>query len=114
MDVASGKVITDMIARDRSAEFKRFSNLNHQVPDELGVHVIVANSSHKTPAAQGWLVRHPRSSLHSTPPAALGSTSSSGGSLANQQAAAPGTHRSARNSQTLLGGHVGRQSPSFI
>ena len=69
LDTASGKVITDLTARHRAAEFQRFLNLiNRQVPDELDVHVIVDNSStHKTPAVQRWLVRHPRFSLHFTP-----------------------------------------------
>jgi transposase len=69
LDTASGKVITDLTARHRAAEFQRFLNLiNRQVPDELDVHVIVDNSStHKTPAVQRWLVRHPRFTLHFTP-----------------------------------------------
>ena len=69
LDTASGKVITDLTARHRAAEFQRFLNLiNRQVPDELDVHVIVDNSStHKTPAVQRWLVRHPRFRLHFTP-----------------------------------------------
>lgn len=42
--------------------------INRQVPDELDVHVVVDNSStHKTPAVQRWLVRHPRFTLHFTP-----------------------------------------------
>ena len=69
LDTASGKVITDLTARHRAAEFQRFLNLiTRQVPDELDVHVIVDNSStHKTPAVQRWLVRHPRFRLHFTP-----------------------------------------------
>ncbi len=69
LDVASGKVITDLTSRHRAAEFQRFLNLiNRQVPDGLDVHVIVDNSStHKTPAVQRWLVRHPRFSMHFTP-----------------------------------------------
>ncbi len=69
LDTASGKVITDLTARHRAAEFQRFLNLiNRQVPDELDVHVIVDNSStHKTPAVQRWLVHHSRFRLHFTP-----------------------------------------------
>jgi transposase len=69
LDVASGKVITDLTARHRAAEFQRFLNLiNREVPDELEVHVIVDNSStHKTPSVQRWLVRHPRFQMHFTP-----------------------------------------------
>jgi transposase len=69
LDVASGKVITNLTARHRAEEFQRFLNqINREVPDELDVHVIVDNSStHKTPAIQRWLLRHPRFTLHFTP-----------------------------------------------
>jgi transposase len=69
LDVASGNVITDLTPRHRAEEFQRFLNLiNRSVPDDLDVHVIVDNSStHKTPAIQRWLVRHPRFALHFTP-----------------------------------------------
>jgi len=69
LDVASGNVITDLTARHRAEEFQRFLNLiNRNVPDDLDVHVIVDNSStHKTPAIQRWLLRHPRFTLHFTP-----------------------------------------------
>jgi transposase len=69
LDVASGMVITDLTARHRAAEFQRFLNLiNRRVPEGLDVHVIIDNSStHKTPAVQRWLLRHPRVHLHFTP-----------------------------------------------
>ena len=69
LDVASGNVIADLTARHRAAEFRRFLNLvDKTVPAELDVHVIVDNSStHKTPAIQRWLLRHPRFSFHYTP-----------------------------------------------
>src|SRR5438445_6928023 len=69
LDLASGKVIADLSARHRAAEFRRFLNLiDKSVPTELDVHVIVDNSStHKTPAIQRWLLRHPRFSFHYTP-----------------------------------------------
>jgi len=38
------------------------------VPPELDVHVVLDNSStHKTPAIQTWLLRHPRFHFHFTP-----------------------------------------------
>jgi transposase len=38
------------------------------VPVHLDVHVVLDNSStHKTPAIQRWLVRHPRFTMHFTP-----------------------------------------------
>ena len=69
LDVASGCVISDLTERHRSEEFRRFLNLiDHSVPAEFDVHVIVDNSStHKTPAIHRWLVRHPRFTFHFTP-----------------------------------------------
>jgi transposase len=69
LNVASGKVISELTERHRAEEFRRFLNLiDHSVPAGLAVHVIVDNSStHKTPAIHRWLVRHPRFTLHFTP-----------------------------------------------
>jgi transposase len=69
LDVASGKVISQMTARHRAIEFKRFlARIDQQVPAELAVHVICDNSStHKTPAIQRWLLAHPRFYVHFTP-----------------------------------------------
>jgi transposase len=69
LDVASGNVISDLTSRHRAEEFRRFLNLiDRNVPSHLDVHVVVDNSStHKTPAIQRWLVRHPRFTLHFTP-----------------------------------------------
>jgi transposase len=69
LDVASGSVIAELTPRHRAEEFRRFLNLiDANVPDHLDVHVIVDNNStHKTPAIQRWLLRHPRFTLHFTP-----------------------------------------------
>ena len=69
LDVASGQVIAEMTPRHRAEEFRRFLNLiERSVPDGLEVHVVLDNSStHKTPAIQRWLLRHPRFTLHFTP-----------------------------------------------
>src|SRR3954469_5218401 len=69
LDVASGHVIADMKPRHRAEEFRRFLNLiDRSVPTKFDVHVIVDNNAtHKTPAIQRWLVRHPRFTLHFTP-----------------------------------------------
>ena len=69
LDVASGHVISTMTARHRAAEFLAFLKLiDTIVPDQLDVHVVLDNvSTHKTPAVQRWLVRHPRFTLHFTP-----------------------------------------------
>ena len=69
LDVASGKVISQMTARHRAVEFKRFlDRVEGQVPAGLQVHVICDHSStHKTPTIQRWLLSHPRVRLHFTP-----------------------------------------------
>ena len=69
LEVASGKVISQMTPRHRAVEFKRFlDRIDQQVPAELDVHLICDNSStHKTEAIGRWLVRHPRFQLHFTP-----------------------------------------------
>ena len=69
LDVACGQVIADMTARYRAEELRRFLNLiDVAVPAHLDVHVVLDNSStHKTPAIQRWLVRHPRFTVHFTP-----------------------------------------------
>ena len=57
LDVASGKVISQLPPH-RAIEFKRFLALvDAQVPAGLDLHVICDNSStHKTPAIQQWLL----------------------------------------------------------
>jgi transposase len=69
LDVASGKVISQLTARHRADEFKRFlAQVERAVPGELALHVICDNSStHKAPAIQRWLVARPRVHLHFTP-----------------------------------------------
>jgi len=69
LDVASGKVISQMTPRHRAVEFKRFlAQVDRAVPAGLDLHVICDNSStHKTPAIQRWLLAHPRVHLHFTP-----------------------------------------------
>jgi transposase len=69
LDVATGRVHTQLHSRHRSAEFKKFLNhLNREVPDDLDVHLILDNyATHKTPEIHRWLLRHPRFELHFTP-----------------------------------------------
>ena len=69
LEVASGNVITEMTARHRAVEFKRFlARIDTQVPAGLEVHLICDNSStHYTPEIRRWLLRHPRFQLHFTP-----------------------------------------------
>src|SRR3954452_14695962 len=69
LDVSTGKVIGTLHSRHRAIEFKQFlQRLDHEVPADLDVHVILDNSStHKTPAIHTWLTAHPRFVLHFTP-----------------------------------------------
>lgn len=69
LDVATGKVIGECFPRKRAVEFRRFLvTVDHEVPVELDVHVIVDNSSiHMAPAVRRWLARHPRFHLHFVP-----------------------------------------------
>ena len=69
LDVATGRVHTQLHCRHRAIEFKKFLNhLNRQVPDHFDVHLILDNyATHKTPDIQRWLLRHPRFVLHFTP-----------------------------------------------
>jgi transposase len=69
LNLASGKVISQMTPRHRAIEFKRFlQRIDQAVPAGLDVHVICDNSStHKTPAIQRWLLAHPRFQVHFTP-----------------------------------------------
>jgi transposase len=69
LNVGTGEVITRTDRRHRAIEFRKFLDLvADQVPDDVDVHVILDNSStHKTPAIERWLKRHPRFQFHFTP-----------------------------------------------
>ena len=69
LDVHSGQVTTQLHSRHRAVEFKKFlQHLDDTVPAELQLHLILDNyATHKTPAIQRWLLRHPRFVLHFTP-----------------------------------------------
>lgn len=69
LDVATGRVIGQCRRRHRSTEFVKFlQQLDDSVPQGLDVHVILDNlSTHKTPAAHRWFLRHPRFHVHFTP-----------------------------------------------
>lgn len=69
LDVKTGKVIGECHARHRAAEFRSFlDTIDAAVPKHLDVHLILDNyATHKTPAIQRWLLRHPRFHLHFTP-----------------------------------------------
>ena len=69
LDIATGKVIGQCFPRHRSREFLKFlRTLETRVPGNLDVHLVMDNyATHKTPAVQRWLARHPRWHVHFTP-----------------------------------------------
>ena len=69
LNMATGTVITDLRKTHTAADFLTFLNkIDHEVPDDLDVHVILDNlSTHKTPAVHQWLLRHSRFHFHFTP-----------------------------------------------
>ena len=72
LELATGKVIGSLHQRHRAIEFKKFlQTLDREVPEDLAVHLILDNyATHKTPAIQKWLTRHPRFVLPFTPTSA--------------------------------------------
>jgi transposase len=68
-DIADGSVISALHRRHRHQEFLAFlKKIDKNVPAELDVHVVCDNyGTHKTPAIQAWLERHPRFHMHFTP-----------------------------------------------
>jgi transposase len=69
LDTRTGAVLGKTFRRHRAREFRQFLDLiEHNVPAQLDVHLILDNSStHKTPAIHRWLVKRPRFHLHFTP-----------------------------------------------
>jgi transposase len=69
LNTGTGEVITRTDKRHRAIEFRKFLDLvADELPDDVDVHVILDNAStHKTPAIQKWLKRHPRWEFHFTP-----------------------------------------------
>jgi transposase len=69
LEIATGRVITDIRPRHTSADFVAFLNkVNREVPRDLDVHVILDNlATHKTPTVHKWLLRHRRFHFHITP-----------------------------------------------
>jgi transposase len=67
--IADGTVISELHRHHRTAEFRKFlARIDKAVPGGLDVHLVCDNlSTHKAPASQAWLARHPRFRLHFTP-----------------------------------------------
>jgi transposase len=68
-NIADGTVISEIHRKHRAVEFRKFLiGIDKAVPAELDVHLICDNlATHKTPAINTWLTRHPRFHLHFTP-----------------------------------------------
>jgi len=68
-NIADGTVISQMHRRHSAVEFGKFlTAIDKVVPAELDVHLVCDNyGTHKTPAIQAWLARHPRFHMHFTP-----------------------------------------------
>ena len=68
-NIADGTVISELHRRHRAVEFKKFLvTIDKVVPDELDVHLVCDNlATHKTPAINDWLAKHPRLHVHFTP-----------------------------------------------
>ena len=72
LNTFDGKVISLCQERHRHQEWLRFLRLvDDATPDHKQLHLIVDNSAtHKHPAVQRWLKRHPRFHIHFTPTSA--------------------------------------------
>jgi transposase len=68
-NISDGTVISEIHRRHRAVEFKKFLiAIDKAVPVELDVHLVCDNlATHKTPAINDWLAKHPRFTVHFTP-----------------------------------------------
>ena len=68
-NIDDGTVISALHRRHRASEFTKFlATIDTEVPDHLDVHLVCDNyGTHKTPAINAWLTRHPRFHIHFTP-----------------------------------------------
>jgi transposase len=69
LDITTGKVIGQTQRKHRHQEFLRFlRTIDRATPPDLDLHLVLDNyATHKTPAIQQWLLKHPRFHLHFTP-----------------------------------------------
>lgn len=72
LDVATGKIVRECLPRHRHQEFLRFlRKLEQTVPEDLDIYLILDNyATHKHPAVQRWLQKHPRVFFHFVPTSA--------------------------------------------
>jgi len=71
LSTLDGAVIGDCMPQHRHQEFTRFlKRVDLETPSEMDLHLIVDTyATHKHPAVERWLRRHPRFHLHFTPTA---------------------------------------------
>jgi len=69
MNVATGQVVAERIARNGSVTFIGFLSVLHQaISPHLRIHLIMDNgSSHTSAATRAWLAAHPRFAVTYTP-----------------------------------------------
>lgn len=72
LNTLDGRVLATCMARHRHQEWLKFLRLiDRHTPPEKQLHLIVDNyATHKYPAVQCWLARHPRFHMHFTPTSA--------------------------------------------
>lgn len=72
LDVVTGKLLKDCMPKHRHQEFLKFMRqIEHSVPEDLSIHVVLDNySPHKHPAVKRWLELNPRVQFHFTPTSA--------------------------------------------
>lgn len=72
LNVLDGKVIGQCQPRHTHAEWLKFlRKIDRQTPKEKTLHLIADNyATHKHPAVQKWLAKHPRFNMHFTPTSA--------------------------------------------
>lgn len=69
MDVATGKVTANDVARNDSAHFVAFlEQIDSTIDPTMDIHVVMDNgSSHRSKVTKKWLAGHPRFVVHHTP-----------------------------------------------
>ncbi len=72
LNILDGQVIAQCQPRHRHVEWLKFlRQIDRETPSEKALHLIVDNyATHKHPAVQKWLDKHPRFHLHFTPTSA--------------------------------------------
>jgi hypothetical protein len=114
LDVASGKVNTQMTDQHRAAEFRAFLNrINRNVPDGLDVHVICDNAStHQALEIHRWLARHKRFTLHYTPTSWLNQVNAGSPSSPRRSSAGrPITASPSSDATSTTGSNTGTTAP---